>query len=77
MTNPEKTAERIPGIDCPRCGKFIQISISELLTVHSIRCPHCLLQLIINRKESGNALEALRKVEEAHRQVDKTRKFNR
>lgn len=77
MTNSPKPAERTPGIDCPQCGKFIQITIAELLTAHSVRCPHCRLQLVIDRKQSGNALEALQKVEEARKQVDKAKKFNR
>lgn len=71
--NPEK----IPGIDCPRCGKFIQISIAELLAAHNIRCPHCQLQLTINRSQSESALQALRKVEEARLNVEKARNFKR
>lgn len=73
----EKTPERVPGIDCPRCGKFIQISIAELLTAHNVRCPHCQLQLIIDRKQSGSALEALQKVEDARQKVEKARNFKR
>lgn len=75
--SPEKTPEKIPGIDCPRCGKFIQISIMELLTAHNVRCPHCQLQLTIDRKQSENALQALRKVEEARLNVEKARTFKR
>lgn len=71
--NPEK----IPGIDCPRCSKFIQISIAELLAAHNIRCPHCHLQLTINRSQSESALQALRKVEEARLNVEKARNFKR
>lgn len=44
------TSTQIPGISCPRCGKFIPTTITELLTQGRLRCPYCLLVLNINQK---------------------------
>ncbi len=68
---------RTPGMACPRCGAFIPTSIAELLTSPYLRCPHCLLQLNIDRQQSARALKALAKVEEARHKVEKSSKFNR
>lgn len=67
---------RSPGISCPRCGKFIPITIAELLTAACLLCPHCHLQLHIDRQQSARALSALAKVERARQCVEKSRKFN-
>lgn len=70
-------ATRTPGMACPRCGNFIPTTIAELLTSPYLRCPHCLLQLNIDRQQSERALKALAKVENARRRVESTSKFNR
>lgn len=44
------TSTQIPGISCPCCGKFIPITITELMTQGRLRCPYCLLVLNINQK---------------------------
>ena len=44
------TSSRIPGINCPNCGKFIPTTITELLTQGHLRCPYCLSKLKIERK---------------------------
>ena len=41
---------QIPGISCPRCGKFIPTTITELMTQGRLRCPYCLSILNIDRK---------------------------
>ena len=43
-------SSQVPGINCPCCGKFIPITITELLTQRHFRCPYCLLKLNINQK---------------------------
>lgn len=73
----KKQEERTPGLVCPRCGKFIATTVAELLTSTYLRCPHCLLQLNIDRQQSSRALSALAKVENARQQVEKNSKFNR
>lgn len=39
------------GMTCPKCGRFIPTSITELLTQGHLRCPHCLLVIKINREK--------------------------
>lgn len=46
------TSTQIPGINCPCCGKFIPITITDLLVQPRIRCPYCLSILNIDRKNS-------------------------
>lgn len=75
MENNNKD-QRTPGMVCPRCGKFIPTSIAELLTAAYLRCPHCLLQLNIDRQQSARALSALAKVETARKRVEKSSRFN-
>ena len=43
-------SSQVPGINCPRCGKFIPTTITDLLVQPRIRCPYCLLVLNINQK---------------------------
>jgi len=75
MENSNKD-QRTPGMVCPRCGKFIPTSVAELLTAAYLRCPHCLLQLNIDRQQSARALSALAKVETARQRVEKSSRFN-
>lgn len=72
--NPKET--RTPGMECPRCHRFIPTTIAELLTSPYLRCPHCLLQLNIDRQQSARALNALAKVEDARHRVEKNSRFN-
>ena len=76
MNNVNKP-EQIPGVTCPGCGNFIPTTIAELLTAHSLRCPTCSLQLMIDRQQSRKALDALQKVQYAQERVRKTENFNR
>ena len=46
-------------MSCPQCGGFISLSLEELLTGRSITCPHCDLQLTINRKATRQVLDKL------------------
>jgi len=39
--------ERVPGIPCPQCGKFIPLSIQTLMTSPDVVCPHCHTKLVI------------------------------
>lgn len=71
MTNNLRP-QQIPGMACPNCQEFIPISIVDLLFTMSIRCPHCLLRLDIDRQNSQKAMQILAKVNEAQRHVEKT-----
>ncbi len=72
-----KPPERQPGLRCPVCGAFIRTSIEELLSVHSLRCSECRLELKLDRWASAKALQALEKVQDARKKVENTSKFNR
>ena len=69
--------DREPGLNCPRCGTFIPTTIMQLLTTRSFRCSRCLLELRLDAFASRDALQALRKVQEAKEKVDNASKFRR
>lgn len=68
-------SQRVSGIDCPVCQNFIPISIHHLLHECGIMCPHCGLSMTINRAQSKQALDALKKVEQASQRVKETETF--
>lgn len=68
---------RVSGMKCPICEGFIPIGVHQLLFDGDISCPHCGLSLTINRMQSKQALDALRKVEEAVGNLRKTENFKR
>ena len=72
-----RPAQQVPGMKCPQCGFFIPTTIAELLTAGYLRCPHCQLQLNIDRQKSAPAMKALAKVDEAQQRVDRTSKLYR
>ncbi len=57
------------GLACPACGRRFVPDPAELLTRGAINCPACGLELRVNRAESSEALEHLRKLHEAHERV--------
>lgn len=82
-TTPEHSASnvmpgmRVSGMKCPVCKGFIPISVHQLLFDGGISCPHCGLSLTINRMQSKQALDALRKLEEATSNLRKAEHFKR
>lgn len=73
----QAAGQRVSGMDCPACRMFIPISISQLLYDGGIMCPHCGLMMTINKSQSRQALEALKKVEDAAKRVRETESFRR
>jgi transcription elongation factor Elf1 len=71
------TKRQVPGLNCPQCGKFIETTISELLTATGLVCSHCRLQLTINKQESKRAMEIFEDVNKASKNLEKASKFNR
>jgi ssDNA-binding Zn-finger/Zn-ribbon topoisomerase 1 len=71
-TNPSQ--QRSPGIPCPQCNFFIEMSIQNLLYQASFQCPGCLLTLSMDRNQSKPALEVLQKV---HREIENLEKHKR
>lgn len=65
------SSQRVSTIQCPVCKTSIPASISELLIAGGLTCPSCGLQLSMDRNQSQKALDALKKVEEAQKRVDK------
>lgn len=65
------------GLTCPQCGVFIETSVFQLLTAQALTCPGCRLTLCIDRKKSQSAFDALRKVEQARRNLEEKSKFSR
>lgn len=72
-----QSVQRVSGMDCPVCRKFIPISIPQLLYDGGIMCPHCGLMMTINKSLSRKALEALKKVEDATKKLRETESFKR
>lgn len=73
----QTAGERKTGLNCPQCGKFIETTIFQLLTSRAIQCPHCHLQMMIDRGKSKQALDALKKVQMAKDNLERKSKFNR
>lgn len=71
------TQQKEPGLNCPQCGHFIPTTITELLSATGLKCPHCHLVLTINRQESKRAMDILKDVDKAQKNLDKASKFNR
>lgn len=73
----QQQEQRMPGIQCPRCGNFIPTSIQQILFANNLLCPTCSLKLNIDKNKSDKALKILAKVEEVQRRVDNVSNFNR
>lgn len=65
----------VSGMTCPVCKGFIPVSIQQLLSENGISCPQCGQLFIINRMKSRQALDALRKVDAAARNLREKEKF--
>lgn len=63
------------GMTCPVCKGFIPVSIQQLLYENGISCPQCGQSYIINRMKSRQALDALRKVDAAARNLREKEHF--
>lgn len=74
--NNQQSQQRLSGMPCPECSGFIPISMYQLLSLNPIFCPYCGLKLEINKTASERALDALKKVEEAEKEVKKRSNFN-
>lgn len=62
--------QQAPGFKCPVCGHTIHTTIVELLTQQSLFCPHCRLQLNIDKNESKRAFEIMENVQEAQTKLN-------
>lgn len=67
---------RSPGIPCPKCNFFIEMSIYSLLSQSEFKCPGCLLTLNMDRGASRPALELLQKINVQKENIEKHKKFD-
>lgn len=72
----KSSEEHTPGIPCPKCGFFIEMSIRSLLYQPSFQCPQCLLTLTMDRSSSTNALDLLQKVNKEMENLEKYKHFD-
>ena len=63
------SAQRQSGMSCPVCNGFIPISIFQLLHDEAVTCPHCGLSLTVNRSQSQQAMDALKRLDKAMSKV--------
>ncbi len=71
------TEQKKPGLACPKCNRFIETTIGDLISKSYIECSHCRLRLNINKQESKKALDILQDVEKARQNLDKASNFKR
>ena len=58
------------GFKCPGCGVRIKITIYDIIKGDAIVCKECGLIIPIEKTNSHNAIDALRKVKEAQENVN-------
>ncbi|MDR1370675.1 MAG: hypothetical protein LBJ72_11225 [Dysgonamonadaceae bacterium] len=68
--------QRPSGFNCPVCAGFIPVSMQQLLVMERFICPHCTLEIRLNRADSQKAIDALQKVQEAEKAVSRASVFN-
>lgn len=64
------------GFACPVCSGFVPVSVQLLLATEKFICPHCALEIRLNKASSQKALDALKKVQEAEKAVRQASVFN-
>lgn len=65
------TSTTAPGLQCPECGFHIEVTISMLLNNAAVFCSSCGLKLTIDRDESREGLDQLKKLND---ELDKARR---
>lgn len=61
--------EKGSGFRCPNCGKWITVTIYDILSSDSVTCTSCSYVLPIDKSKSNSAIDALRKVKEAQEKL--------
>lgn len=65
------------GFNCPNCSGFIETTAINILTASCLICPQCGLRLEIDKANSRKAFDALKKINEAKRNLDEKSRFSR
>jgi hypothetical protein len=64
-----------PGLECPNCKQLIKISIQSLLSGLPIPCPHCGLELSVDKNKSKETLEILSEVQIAIDKIEQAKQY--
>lgn len=74
MINTQNTA---PGIPCPTesCGHNIKVSLQDLLFQKVVKCPHCLVELTMNREASKETISAMAELHNALESAEAAKTF--
>lgn len=70
----EKPRQRT-GFACPVCGGFIETTAVNIITATCLFCPSCRLRLSVDRINSRQAFNALKKINEAKKNLEEKSKF--
>lgn len=65
VTADDMVLPQQPGLDCPRCGTRLTVTIAMLLSSRPLQCHGCSLVLHVDRKESRECLERLEELQAA------------
>ena len=76
MATRSKPKQRPPGMPCPKCGFFIEMSVQKLLYGDDFKCPACRLVLQMDRAQSRDALAILQKVDTAMQDIQKHKTYD-
>lgn len=70
-------AQNTPGIICPNkaCGHKITVTLQDLLFQKSLKCPHCLLELTMDREKSKETILAMDKLNAAIKNAETAKNF--
>lgn len=69
------SGKRTPGLNCPKCGELIAVTIPDLLARRAVQCSGCGLKLNVDWQEDPKARLALQNLQAAAAQVERARSF--
>ena len=71
---PALPTRKTPGLDCPKCGFRMTVTVAALLSSARVVCPACSLKLTIDQNKSRRCLTELRKVHEVVRRAEEAKR---
>jgi len=77
LNNLQESPQDAPGIQCPNttCNNKISVSLQDLLYQVNIQCPHCLLELTMDREKSKETIGAMDKLNTALKNAETANTF--
>lgn len=67
LSSESQSSQGTGGLICTRCGSLIPVSIKQIVSSDFVCCQDCGLLLHISKSKSAQALEILKKMEDAAR----------